>query len=226
MGLTLHRQVFHNLQFMKNNKTTVFLVSFFILLSAVFMGYFYKVSHEEKKSNLPVLGNPGHHVAAFSFINQDGKTITNEDVKGKIYVVEYFFTTCKGICPRLNENLTHVYQAFRGNKNVLILSHTVDPLKDTVKAMKEYSLRFDADPSQWMFLTGDKKKLYDMARYSYLISAQDDTTGVSIDQDFIHDNHYVLVDRDGRVRGFYDGLKMDEVNKLIKDINSLLAEKS
>jgi len=173
-----------------------------------------------------VLGNPGHHVAAFSFINQDGKTITNEDVKGKICVVEYFFTTCKGICPRLNENLTHVYQAFHGNKNVLILSHTVDPLKDTVKAMKEYSLRFDADPTQWMFLTGDKKKLYDMARYSYLISAQDDTTGVSIDQDFIHDNHYVLVDRDGRIRGFYDGLKMDEVNKLIKDINNLLAEKS
>lgn len=207
---------------MKNKKTTIVLVSFFILLSAVFMGYFFKVSHEKKSSELPVLGNPGHHVADFSFVNQEGKTITNKDVKGKICVVEFFFTTCKGICPKMNENMTHVYQAFRGNKNVMILSHTVDPKHDTVQAMKEYSLRFDADPSQWMFLTGDKKDLYDMARYSYLISAQDDTTGVSIDQDFIHDNHYVLVDRDGRIRGFYDGLQMTNINKLITDINKLL----
>jgi protein SCO1 len=209
---------------MKNKKTGIFLLSFFIILSAVFMTYFYKVSHEQTAS-LPVLGNPGHHVAPFSFVDQEGKTITNSDVKGKVYVVEYFFSTCKGICPRMNEDMTHVYQAFKGNNNVLILSHTVDPKHDTVPALKEYSLRFDADPKQWLFLTGDKKELYDMARYSYLISAQDDTTGVSIDKDFIHDNHYVLVDGDGRVRGFYDGLKMDEVNKLIADINTLLKEK-
>lgn len=210
---------------MKNKKTTIFLVSFFILLSAAFMGYFFKVSHEHKTANLPILGNPGHHVANFSFTDQEGKTITNKDVKGKICVVEYFFTTCKGICPRLNENMTHVYKAFRGNKDVVILSHTVDPKRDTVQAMKEYSLRFDADPKQWMFLTGSKQQLYDMARYSYLISAQDDTAGVSIDQDFIHDNHYVLVDGDGRVRGMYDGLQTTEVDKMIKDINSLLQEK-
>jgi protein SCO1 len=130
------------------------------------------------------------------------------------------------MCPRMNENMAKVYKAFKGNKDVLILSHTVDPIKDTVQALKAYSLRFDADPSQWMFLTGDKKQLYDMARYSYLISAEDDTAGVSIDKDFIHDKHYSLVDGFGRVRGFYDGLDPASIDKLIADINALLKEKS
>ncbi len=211
---------------MKNKKVTIFLISFFILLGIAFLGYFYKVSHEQKRSAIPIIGNDqNHHIAPFSFVNQDGKTITNEDVKGKIYVVSYFFATCKGICPRMNENMEKVYKSFLGNKNVLILSHTVDPQKDTVQALKAYSLRFDADPNQWMFLTGDKKKLYDMARYSYLISAEDDTAGVSIDKDFIHDKHYTLVDGYGRVRGFYDGLDQGSINKLIVDINTLLKEK-
>jgi len=90
--------------------------------------------------------------------------------------------------------------------------------------LKAYSLRFDANPAQWMFLTGDKKQLYDMARYSYLISADDDTAGISIDKDFIHDKHYVLIDRHGRVRGFYDGLEPGEVQKMIGDITELLKE--
>ena len=208
---------------MKNKKTTIFLISFFILLSTVFMSYFYTVTRE-RKVTLQVYGNPGHHVGEFAFKNQDGLTISNKDVKGKIYVVSYFFATCRGICPKMNEHMTKVFEAFKGNPNVLILSHTVDPKRDTVQALKEYSLRYDADPKQWMFLTGDKKELYDMARYSYLISAQDDTAGVTIDKDFIHDNHYVLVDRGGRIRGFYDGLKTEEVNKLITDINTLIKE--
>ncbi len=196
-----------------------------MLLGIVFLGYTYKVTREQKKLALPIIGNDqNHHIADFSFVNQDGKTITNEDVKGKICVVEYFFATCKGMCPKMNENMVKVSKAFLGNKNVIILSHTVDPIKDTVKALKEYSLRFDADPAQWMFLTGDKKKLYDMARYSYLISAEDDTTGVSIDKDFIHDKHYALVDGYGRVRGFYDGLNPGDVARMIGDINALLKE--
>ncbi len=210
---------------MNNKKTTIFLISFFMLLGVIFLGYAYKVMHEQKTLALPIVGNDqNHHIAPFSFTNQDGKTITNEDVKGKICVVEFFFATCKGMCPKMNENMVTVSKAFRGNKNVLILSHTVDPIKDTAKALKEYSLRFDADPAQWMFLTGDKKKLYDMARYSYLISAEDDTAGVSIDKDFIHDKHYTLVDGYGRVRGFYDGLNPGDVNKMIGDINALLKE--
>jgi protein SCO1/2 len=207
------------------NKTGLFLLMFFMVLGVCFLTYFYNVSNAQKKDLLPVIGSEqNHHVGPFSFINQDGKVITDKDVKGKTYVVEYFYATCKGICPKMNENLAKVYTAFKGNKNVMILSHTVDPLKDTVAALKAYSLRFDANASQWMFLTGDKKQLYDMARYSYLINAEDTTNGVTIANDFIHDKHYTLVDAYGRVRGFYDGLLADQVTKLIGDIHLLLKE--
>ncbi len=213
---------------MKNNKNTIFLVSFFILLGIAFLSYYYKVNSERNKvSPLPVIGNDqNHHISPFSFVNQDGKTITNDDLKDKIVVVEYFFATCKGICPKMNENLSSIYRKFKGNKNVLFLSHTVDPLKDTVAALKAYSLRFDADPNQWMFLTGSKQDLYNMARYSYLISAEDDTAGISIDKDFIHDKHYVLIDHYGRVRGFYDGLNPDDLVKITGDIKTLIEEKN
>lgn len=209
---------------MKKNKTAVILISFFIILAAVFMTYFYRVTREQPKT-LKVIGNPGHKVKPFAFTNQEGKTVTNADVAGKIYVVEYFFTTCKGICPRMNENMSKVYTAYRGKNDVMILSHTVDPLKDTVGAMKAYSLRFDADPKQWEFLTGSKKELYDMARYSYLVTAADDTAITDIESDFIHTDRFVLVDRDGRIRGQYKGTDIGEVNQLIGDIGELLKEK-
>lgn len=209
---------------MKKNKIAVILISFFIILAAVFMTYFYKVTREQPKT-LKVIGNPGHKVKPFAFTNQEGKTITNAEVEGKIYVVEYFFTTCKGICPRMNENMSKVYTAYRGKNDVMILSHTVDPLKDTVGAMKAYSLRFDADPKQWEFLTGSKKELYDMARYSYLVTAADDTAITDIESDFIHTDRFVLVDRGGRIRGQYKGTDIGEVNQLIGDIGELLKEK-
>ena len=210
---------------MSNRTLTIVLVTFFILLAAGFMGYYYKTTRSLPKT-LSVLGEPGHKVDTFSFYNQDGRLITNKDVAGKVYVAEYFFTTCKGICPKMNDNMAKVYRAYRGNPDVLILSHSVDPANDTVAAMKAYSRRFDADAKQWMFLTGGKKRLYDMARWSYLISAQDETTGLSIDQDFIHDNHFVLVDKAGRLRGrFYDGLKPEQLDTLMNDIHLLLEEK-
>lgn len=210
---------------MSNRALSATLLVFFILLSAGFMTYYYQTTRMRPKS-LPVLGNPGHKVEPFAFVNQEGDTVTNKEVAGKVYVAEYFFTTCKGICPKMNENMKLVYQAYRGNKDFMILSHSVDPSNDTVGALKAYSLRFDADPKQWEFLTGDKKHLYETARYSYLISAEDDTAGVSIDQDFIHDNHFVLVDRHGRLRGrFYDGLNRTQIDSLIGDIKVLLDEK-
>lgn len=185
------------------------------------MTYYYSVTKVKVKT-LPFLGEPEHSVRPFSFINQDGDTITNQDVLGKICVVEYFFATCQGICPKMNENMNLVYKKFRGNPDVIILSHTVDPEEDSAAALKKYSQQFEADARQWMFLTGDKKQLYDQARYSYLISAQDDTSGVSIDEDFIHDNHFVLVDRKGRLRGVYDGLKPEEIVRLSSAIEELL----
>jgi protein SCO1/2 len=208
---------------MNAKKVTIILISFFILLAAVFMVYFYKETRVDPKK-LPVIGEQGHKVRPFAFTNQEGQTVTQEAVQGKIFIVEYFFTTCKGICPRMNENMSKVYSAFRGNDDVKILSHTVDPKKDTVAAMKEYSLRFDADPKQWMFLTGDKKELYDMARYSYLVTAADDTATVDIAADFIHTDRFVLVDRYGKIRGQYEGTKDATVNLLITDIKELLKE--
>ncbi|HEY1031166.1 MAG TPA: SCO family protein [Flavipsychrobacter sp.] len=208
---------------MTKRTVTVVLITFFILLAAGFMTYYYNVTREQPKK-LPILGNPGHTVRDFSFLNQEGQPITKKDVDGKIRVVEYFFTTCKGICPKMNENMAKVYQAFRGNSQVLILSHSVDPKKDTVEAMKAYSLRFDADPKQWLFLTGDKKELYDMARYSYLVTAADDTATVDIASDFIHTDRFVLVDKGGRIRGQYEGTNIGSVNQLIGDIKELLKE--
>lgn len=190
------------------------------------MGYYYKISREIPKA-LPVLGNEGHKVDTFSFYNQDGRMITQKDVNGKVYVVEYFFTTCKGICPKMNDAMSRVYQAYRGNPDLLILSHTVDPQNDTVAAMKAYADRFNADSKQWMFLTGTKQRLYDMAYESYMISAIDSTKPTNIEEAFIHDNHFVLVDKNGRVRGrFYDGLEPASVDTLITDIHLLLQEKA
>lgn len=189
------------------------------------MTYYYKVSQEQPR-DLPVYGEGGaHRVRDFSFLDQEGNTVTRKDVEGKIQVVEYFFTTCKGICPKMNENMSLIYQAFRGQPDVLILSHTVDPKKDTVGAMKAYSLRYEADPEQWLFLTGDKKELYDMARYSYLVTAVDDTGAVDIESDFIHTDRFILVDDLGRIRGQYEGTNSGDVQQLIGDIKELLKEK-
>lgn len=208
---------------MKNKKTVIFLVGFFIVLSAAFMTYYYSVT-KVKKPQLPFYGEGDHRVRPFSFIDQDGNAVTQESVSGKVYVAEYFFATCEGICPKMNENLNTVYQQFKGDDRVMFLSHTVDPEEDSASALKEYSKRFEADSRQWKFLTGDKKALYDQARYSYLISAQDDTAGLSIDKDFIHDNHFVLVDATGHIRGMYDGLQAQEMIKLAADIRSLIGD--
>lgn len=209
---------------MKNKKTVIVLVGFFIVLSAAFMTYFYSVT-KVKQRPLPYYGEGEHKVRPFSFINQEGQVVTNKNTEGKIYVAEYFFATCQGICPKMNENLNKVYQQFKGNPDVLFLSHTVDPQEDSSAALKAYGLQFEADPKQWMFLTGDKKALYDQARYSYLINAEDTNTGTTIDKDFIHDNHFVLVDQNGRLRGVYDGLLPNEMGRLVGDINILLKSK-
>lgn len=188
------------------------------------MGYYFYELKDKPKKALPVYGEGEHRVRSFSFTDQEGNTVTEKDVNNKIRVVEYFFTTCKGICPRMNEQMSRVYEAFRGNGEVMILSHTVDPRKDTVAAMKEYSLRFEADPKQWKFLTGDKKELYDMARYSYLVTAVDDTGAADIESDFIHTDRFVLVDKQGKIRGQYEGTDAAKVNQLIGDIKLLMKE--
>ncbi|MBK7691185.1 MAG: SCO family protein [Bacteroidetes bacterium] len=205
------------------NKTSLFLLVFFMLLGVGFLSYYY-FQYKQVPKHLPTYGNPGHHVEPFSFTNQEGKTITEKDLEGKIYVVEYFFTTCEGICPKMNDNMAKVYATFRGQNDVAILSHTVDPETDTVEQLKRYSLKFDADPTQWNFVTGDKMELYKMAINSYLVTAVEDTTQKDIMPDFIHSEKFVLVDKEKHIRGSYDGTSPAEVAKLISDIKELQKE--
>ncbi len=172
---------------------------------------------------LPVLGQEGHRVGNFSFTDQEGKTVTEANMSGKIYVAEYFFTTCKSICPKMNDNMVAVYREFRNDSKFAILSHTVDPETDTVEQMKRYSLKFDADAAKWIFLTGDKEPLYKMALNDYLVSVVDSTKPDEI-PNFIHTEKFVLIDPDKRIRGFYDGTSKAKVDDLIKDIKELKKE--
>jgi protein SCO1/2 len=167
---------------------------------------------------------PISYVRPFSFTNQEGKQVTEKDVLGKVYVAEYFFTTCKGICPKMNNNMKLVYEKFKDKKDFLILSHTCDPETDSVAQLKKYSDSLGVNTNQWMFLTGRKDSLYTMARISYTI---DDPANnlKSIDDDFLHTQFWALVDRNGDVRKIYDGLKGSEVRQLIKDAERLLKEK-
>lgn len=163
-----------------------------------------------------------HSIAPFSFLNQDGKIITEKDYDGKIYVVDYFFTTCKSICPKMTTELIRVQDKFKYTNGVVqILSHTVDPEHDSVPVLKAYSEMVHADTKTWNFVTGDKKQLYDMARNSYLLNALEGDGGPD---DFIHSELFVLVDKEKRIRGIYDGTNIKEVNDLIDAIKVVMAE--
>lgn len=165
--------------------------------------------------------NPVSYVRPFAFTNQDGKKVTEKDVEGKVYVAEYFFTTCKGICPDMNNNMRIVYDALKDENDFYILSHTSDPETDSVAQMKHYADSMKVDTKKWIFLTGRKDSLYNAARVSYMV---DDPANnlLNIDDQFIHSQFWALVDRNGDVRKIYDGLKENEVRQMIKDARKWL----
>lgn len=202
-------------------KKTIIYTGFFVLL---FAGFYFGL-----KLAIPGFGNVQlpvlNYVQPFSFTSQDNKEITQKDVIGKVYVAEYFFTTCKGICPKMNTNMRALYNAFKTEKDFYILSHTVDPETDSVGRMKKYADSLGVSTPNWIFLTGRKDSLYQAARVSYLLD--DPKNGNSkIEDQFIHTQFFALVDKNGRVRKIYDGLKRDELSELEKDIPKLLNEKS
>lgn len=160
-------------------------------------------------------------VQPFSFVNQDGKLVSQDDVKGKVYVAEYFFTTCPGICPTMNTNLKRVYDRFSGQDGFLILSHTSDPERDSVPVLRRYADSLGVNTNQWIFLTGRKDSLYKTARLSYTI---DDPANnlKSIEDDFLHTQFWALVNQNGEVKKVYDGLKEREINAMIKEIERML----
>lgn len=193
----------------------------FMLLTA--LGVCYAVfSSWTKKASLPVVGPPQHVAANFSFTNENGNTFTNQDVAGKVTVVEYFFTSCPGICRVMNTQLQRVYKVYQNEPQFAILSHTVDPETDEPSVLRAYAERIHAYGKNWHFLTGDKEALYTMARQSYLLSVEDPPT--AIEDDFIHTEYVSLLDRDRRIRGFYNATDSTSVQKLINDIAILIKE--
>lgn len=190
---------------------TVLVLVFYFVLTKVIPGF-------DKKKVAPISS-----VKPFSFTNQDGKQVTEKEVEGKVFVAEYFFTTCKGICPKMNNNMRTVYEELKDEKDFLILSHTCDPETDSVAKMKMYADSMKVDTKKWIFLTGRKDSLYNMARASYTI---DDPANnlKNIDDDFLHTQYWALVDKSGDVRYIYDGLKESEVRTLIKKARKLLKE--
>lgn len=184
----------------------------------VFQAY---VSNKAKPPReLPVLGNEGHRVKNFSLIDMYGKPFSHEDVKGKVYVAEFFFTTCQSICIPMNENMHKVDSAFGKFENFRIVSHTVDPEIDSPQVLLEYARKHQASP-HWVFLTGEKEMLYRTAMHSYLLVEPEKNNKTP---DFIHSQLFVLVDGEGKLRGSYDGTKLEEVEKLMDDVRILLPQ--
>ena len=228
---------------MKFGKKGWFYLIFFTLLLGVFYLFAFK-DYDFAASPLKVI-NPA--VPAFSFVNQDGKIISQANTDDKVYVAEYFFTTCRGICPKLNANMRRVFEAYKNEKDFLILSHTCMPETDSMPVLKAYEQKMinnrlikdssgsytisriaeteNAPNPNWNFLTGKKEELYKLARAGYIIDNGHPDSTQNISQQFIHTQFFALVDRYRRVRGIYDGLKNDEVEKLIRDIKGLLKEK-
>lgn len=164
-----------------------------------------------------------NHIPPFSLTDQDGKTVTQSVVAGKIYVASFFFTRCGTVCPRLSSQLTRVQDIFRENPTVMFLSHSVDPEHDQPAELKAYAQKYEAIPGKWYFLTGNKADIYDLALHGYFLPVVD--AGVKDgkpDETFIHSEKLVLVDKEGIVRGFYDGTDKNDVDRLILEIRVLL----
>jgi protein SCO1/2 len=162
-----------------------------------------------------------HRISDFSLVDQQGRTVTLADAEGRIIVADFFFTTCATICPKMTANLERVQEAFRQEPRLLILSHSVTPEMDSVPVLADYAALHGADPERWRFLTGDRAQIYALARRSYFACLDEGDGGA---QDFVHTENFVLVDPLRRIRGFYDGTRGDEVDRLIGDIGRLLQE--
>jgi protein SCO1/2 len=161
-----------------------------------------------------------HSIADFAFVNQVGDTIRKEDMAGKIYVADFFFTTCPTICPVMKKEMLRVYEQFKGEPNFRILSHSIDPTHDTQAVLKDYAEKLGVpDAATWNFLTGDQEKIFEIGQTSYLTTAMTDDMEPG---GFLHSGAFLLVDQQGRIRGVYDGTKTEQVDRLLADIPKLL----
>lgn len=162
-----------------------------------------------------------HKIADFSLTNQNGKTITQKDYKDKIYVADFFFTTCQTICPIMTTNMAKIQKELINDDEVMLLSHSVTPEIDTVAQLKRYAIKKGVNDKKWNLVTGDKKEIYKLARKSYL-AVKDNGDGGPFDM--IHTENFMLIDKKRQIRGFYDGTNSEDINRLINDILVLKEE--
>ncbi len=178
--------------------------------------------YEKKFETLPVIGKEkNHRVSDFQLINQDGISRSAEAWKDKIVVADFFFTHCPTICPKMTNSMKRVNEVYKNDAAILLSSFTVDPERDSAAQLKKYASRFGVETTKWDLLTGDKKEIYKLARNSFMIVATDGDGGPN---DFIHSERLVLIDKQKRIRGYYDGTSDKEVDQLINDIKKLKNE--
>ena len=218
--------------FFKKSKSTLTFLFFFSLIFVPILYFLVR-----PKDRLPVYNpidvNPrlvddsvkhisrNHRIAEFELINQDGRMITKGDFVGKIYVADFFFTRCQTICPIMAMNMKDLQEHYRNDPDLKFLSHSVTPVMDSVPVLKAYAEKNGAIEGKWEITTGSKKHIYELARKSYFAVLDEGDGG---DQDFIHTEQFILVDRSGQIRGFYDGTEREEMQRLIDDIEILKKE--
>ena len=214
----------------KNKFFTIFFVS---LLAVIFFSIYSLINRKNLPIIMPRDVNPelvdslvqhigyNHKIAPFSFTNQNGKTISNKDYEGKIYVADFFFTTCQTICPKMTDNMAWLQDKIKNNPKVKLLSHSVFPNEDTVEVLKKYAKEKGVIDSKWNLVTGNQKEIYKLARQSYLVVK----TGKPEEMyDMVHTENFVLVDQKGRIRGFYNGLNIDKNVKGEQNLTQLLED--
>lgn len=209
----------------------ILIIALFVAALGVFGGWFLFNKQEAAplrllpyfgpKRALKINDTTYHTVADFTFVNQYGRTITQKDMEGKIYVCKSFFTTCKSICPIMNTEMTRVYKTFGNRDDFKILSLTVDPETDSVAQLAAHAKNYGVSDDKWWFVTGSKKDLYELTRKSLLLTVEEGDGGPD---DFIHTQNFALIDKEKHIRGFYDGTDSIEVSRLITDIRTLIKE--
>lgn len=192
-------------------------------------------SNNQREESFPIMGRPElvttmvngeevtdtipHTIPDFKLMDQDSNWVTPESFKGKVYVADFFFTSCPTICPTMKKEMLRVYEAYKDNDQVGILSHTIDPVYDTVPLLKDFAERLGVSAPKWHFVTGDKEEIYELGQRGYMVTAMEDENEAG---GYIHSGAFILVDKDRHIRAVYDGTQSEDVDKLIKDIKVLL----
>ena len=202
------------------------ILKIFLIYSIVF---YFGCSQKKSSVLLPIYGEKKiiagdtiyHQIASFNLTNQIDQVVNQNTTKNKIYIANFFFASCQSICPMMSNQLQEVQKAFLADDSVLILSHSVNPLHDTVAVLSNYADTYGAKTNKWHLLTGNKKQIYDLAKTSYLVNAFEDDGSP---EGFLHSELFLLIDKKARIRGMYDGTNTSEVKKLIEDVKLLKQE--